>query len=105
MQYFPFSKKPELLVFTCTHILEDEKPITFVTHHFDDNNWQFLCNCQHEDIHAVIISITELCALDPSIEELCDLPVGHYAQRKNKNAKWQTGRLPDEESYPCNHHH
>lgn len=100
MAYYPFSQKPGLLVFTCSHILEDNKPITFVTHHFDDNNWQFLCNCKHQDIDAVIISIGEICEIDPGVEELCDMPVGCFAQRKNKNAKWKIGKLPDENSYP-----
>lgn len=100
MGYFPFSERPGMLCFTCCHVLEDNKPITFVTHHFDDNNWQFVCGSEHSDADAVIISIGELCEIDPSIESLCDLPVGSFASRKNINAKWMTGKLPDEESYP-----
>ncbi|MCQ2465480.1 MAG: hypothetical protein MJ095_07855 [Oscillospiraceae bacterium] len=100
MAYFPFSERKGMLCFTCTHVLEDKKPITFVTHHFDDNNWQFLCSSEHSDAEAVIISIGELLEIDPSIEKLCDLPVGGFANRKNINAKWMTGHLPDEQSYP-----
>lgn len=100
MAYFPFSNRPGMLVFTCCHVLEDNKPITFVTHHFDDNNWQFSCSGQHSDADAVIISISEVCELDNSVEELCDMPVGHFARRKNKNAKWVISKIPDEKSYP-----
>lgn len=99
MKYYPFSHKPDMLVFTCCHVLENQKRITCVTHHFDDNNWQFVCHSIHNDADAVIITIGELCKLDPSIEELCDLPVGHCAMRKNKNAKWITAPIPDEKSY------
>ncbi|MBE6841906.1 MAG: hypothetical protein E7510_03630 [Ruminococcus sp.] len=99
MSYYPFSERSGMLVFTCTHVLEDNKPITFVTHHFDDNNWQFSCSSTHTDADAVIITIGELCELDPSLEELCDMPVGHFAKRKNKNAKWIIARLPDEKAY------
>lgn len=99
MAYYPFSKRPGMLVFTCCHILEDNRPITFVTHHFDDNNWQFICSDTHNDTDAVIISISELCEIDPTIEELCDMPVGHCAHRKNQNAKWVISRIPDENAY------
>ncbi|MDO5559345.1 MAG: hypothetical protein Q4F95_07065 [Oscillospiraceae bacterium] len=99
MKYYPFSDKPGMLVFTCCHVLENQKSITIVTHHFDDNNWQFLCNKAHTDADAVITTIGELCELDPSVEELCDLPVGHFASRKNVNAKWIIARIPDEKSY------
>jgi len=99
MAYYPFSERPGMLVFTCCHVLEDNRPVTFVTHHFDDNNWQFLCSCSHQDADAVIITVGEMCDLDHSLEELCDLPVGHCAHRKNASAKWIISKLPDEKSY------
>ena len=102
MSFYPFYLKSDMLVFTCCHVLEKNKTITFVTHHFDDNNWQFTCSSVHNDTDAVIISISELCKIDPSIEELCDMPVGHFATRKNKNAKWIISKIPDEQSYPLN---
>lgn len=102
MKYYPFSEKKDLLVFTCTHILEGKKHIKFVTHHFDDCNWQFLCGGMHKDEDAVIISIQEICELDKSVEELCDLPIGYCASRKNISAKWIISRLPDENAYPQN---
>ncbi len=102
MHYYPFSEHPEKLVFTCCHFLEGEKPLTFAAHHFDDNNWQFLCSEHHADTDAVIITIGELLELDPSIEELCDLPVGYLATRKNKNAKWISSRIPNENAYSVN---
>ena len=104
-KYFPFSERKDLYVFICTHILDGRKPIKFVTHHFDDGNWQFLCGGMHSESDAVIISIQEVCELDRSVEELCDLPVGYCASRKNVSAKWIKARIPDEKAYPehlCN---
>lgn len=102
MQYFPFSERRELLVFCCTHILDGDEYVCLVNHHFDDNNWVFLCNCEHTDLDAVIVSIGELCDVDSSLEELCDLPVGHCAVRTDKNAPWEISRIPGEKYYDVN---
>jgi hypothetical protein len=100
MAYYPFSERKNLLVFTCTHILDGEKNINLVTHHFDDNSWEFLCGEAHKDEDAVIISIDEICNIDKSIEKLCDLPVGYCATRKNITSKWIKSRIPGEKAYP-----
>jgi len=104
MSLYPFYEKPNLLVFTCTHVLEENLPITYVAHHFEDNNWEFLCNKNHTDLDAVIINIIELCEIDSSINSISDLPVGHYAIREHIDDKWKICRIKDEPCYaPLKH--
>ena len=110
MIYYPFSKRRELLVFCCTHILDREEDIAVVNHHFDDNNWVFLCAREHSDTDAVITSVGELLDIDSSLELLSDLPVGMRALRESVAGEWKTACIPGESHYEahddcCGHHH
>ena len=40
---FPFKDKPNIACITCSHILDENKPILYVSHDYDDGCWQFLC--------------------------------------------------------------
>lgn len=101
MAHYPFSERPDLLVFTCSHVLDGVAPVTMVCHHFSDNAWEFLCDGTHTDEDAVVVSIAELCAADPSLNLLCDLPVGGCAFRQSPAHAWQYGRIDGEDFYPA----
>lgn len=101
MAHYPFSDRPDMLVFTCIHVLEEGKPVTLVCHHFDDNAWEFLCDGHHTDEDALVISIGELCEQDPSLALLCDLPVGGCAVRESPAHAWRLGRIDGENFYPA----
>ncbi|MBE6854217.1 MAG: hypothetical protein E7501_01020 [Ruminococcus sp.] len=102
MAYYPFSQRPGMLAFTCTHVMDGEADIRLVTHHFDDGSWEFLCNTPtHTDAEAVIITIGELLKLDDTIEALSDLPVGCCATRSKRGEKWNYARLDGEPWYPA----
>ncbi|MCQ2417104.1 MAG: hypothetical protein MJ071_04750 [Oscillospiraceae bacterium] len=100
MAHFPFSERPDLLVLTCTHILEGSD-IKLVCHHFDDNTWEFMCGASHTEEDAIVLSVGELCAEDPSLNLLCDMPVGAAASREDKQHAWQIGRIQGEDFYPA----
>ena len=55
MAHYPFSERKDLLVLTCTHVLEGAD-ITMVCHHFDDNTWEFICDGQHTEEEAIVLS-------------------------------------------------
>lgn len=99
MAHYPFTDRPDLLVLTCTHVVEEGAPVSTVCHHFDDNSWEFVCADAHSDADAVVISVGELCALDPSLHLLCDLPVGACAIRKSRAHAWEYGRIDGEDFY------
>lgn len=100
MAHYPFTDRPDLLVLTCTHVLEGAD-ITMVCHHFDDNTWEFICDGQHTEEEAIVLSIGELCETDPSLHLVCDLPVGAAATRKSRAHAWQFGRIGGEKYYPA----
>ncbi len=100
MQHFPFSERQHLLVLTCTHVL-DGADITLCCHHFSDNAWEFVCGGNHTEEEAIVLSIGELCEMDPTLHLLSDLPVGACAVRKSRAHAWQRGRIAGEDFYPA----
>lgn len=53
---FPFSDAPNTACFTCCHVLEENKPILYVSHD-EDGYWQFLCGGNHKEEDARVVSL------------------------------------------------
>jgi len=65
-----------------------------VTHDEDNGMWQFLCgDNSHSEEDARIISLEEAVSIDPSINELHDMPPGIGAERSSRAAEWQAFKL------------
>lgn len=89
---FKFSD-PEKACFACDHVLDGERPILFVTHD-RDGDWQFLCGQNdHTEENASVISMQQAAELDPTVNELYEMPIGVAAQRKSEKDKWVPFRL------------
>jgi hypothetical protein len=84
-----FQESDKTSVFTTRYVIRDKRPITYVTHE-EDGTWQFFSSDEFENFEeiAMIVGLGEIVALDPSLLELADMPVGHYAIRETANAKW-----------------
>lgn len=84
---FPFGDAPNTAVITCSHVLEDNKPILYVSHD-EDGIWQFLCGKQHDESKARIVSLYSIFMQDNSVAELAEMPCGYFAERQNRDTKW-----------------
>lgn len=84
---FPFHDKPNTAVFTCIHVLNQERPILHVTHD-EDGDWQFLCGARHDVEEGRIIALAEAYELDPSVGQLAGLDYGHSADRADISSGW-----------------
>ncbi|OLR92004.1 hypothetical protein [Actinokineospora bangkokensis] len=83
-------------VYTSTAVIDGE-PITWV-HHDHDGDWQVLGETPLEtDDDAVLTHLEDLLALDPSVEQLLEIPQGHSAERDDKDSPWQVYEEPDDE--------
>ena len=80
-----YSKKQA--VFTCCHIIEENKPILYIKHDVDED-WQFLCGATHTTEDGRIIAMKEVIDIDPSVSETQNLKRGQIAQRQSKDDKW-----------------
>ena len=85
---FPFSDSQNTATFTCTHVLNHEKPITLASHD-EDGYWQFLCDSEsHSDEESKVVGLGEIYAIDKTIAKLANLDYGHIAYRDKQNSEW-----------------
>ncbi len=84
---FPFCNAPKSMVFTCCHIIEENKPILYIKYDYE-GCWQFLCGATHTTEDARIVSLDEMLQLDQDIRLVANLKNGQSAERKSKDDKW-----------------
>ena len=85
---FPFQDSPNTAVVTGVHVLDEKKPILYVSHDDDDGCWQFLCGDEHNIEDSRVISLQEIYEIDKSIKDVARLEYGKCAYRKDENSKW-----------------
>jgi len=87
--FYKFKDPQDTPCFTCNHVLEKDREILYVTHDVDDGSWQFLCGLNdHSETNARIISLKNITEIDPTVNDLFEMPVGFGAERKSINEKW-----------------
>lgn len=84
----PISNFSGDVAFTCSHVLEDNNPILYVKHDEDDD-WQFLCGCNHSTEDGRIIDFDEAIDRDPTISKVVNLKCGQAAVRESKESEWK----------------
>jgi hypothetical protein len=90
MNNYGFQTSLNTAVFTTSFIINEKKPITYVSHEIEDGAWQFFSDDEFIDFEKVakLVSLEEIIELDPSIIELSDLKEGYVAFRKTQDYKW-----------------
>lgn len=88
---WPFDQAPDAAAITTTRVLDDAYPILVVTHYEDDHSWGFTCGTTDEPSNGAVITMAEALAIDPSLREVADLPVGWTARRESLGAQWSRG--------------
>ena len=83
-----FKDSEKLAVFTCCHLIEENKPILYIKHDCE-GDWQFLCGATHTTKDARIVSLAEMIQVDQDIHLVANLKNGQIAERKSKNDKWE----------------
>ena len=69
-------------------------PILLVVH-YSDEDWGFFDGAPLDTSNGRVIGMEEAVSLDPSLNEIADLPAGHVARRATRDAPWI--REPDPE--------
>lgn len=89
-----FKEPLNTAVFTTKFVVEDKKTITYVTRDAEDGDWQFFSNDEYENFGDVakLVSLGNILKLDPTLIELCDLPIGYYAERKDASENWRINK-------------
>lgn len=84
---FPFEDVPNTLCFTCCHVVNEHRPILYVSHD-EDGLWQFLCGKTHSVEEAVVVSLAEILKLDPTVGDFASLGYGESAMADSKTSGW-----------------
>ena len=93
MNKFLFKDAENTICFSCKHIIEEKKPILYVSHDIE-GDWQFLCGGnEHTEKDAKIISLKNATDLDQTVNDLFEMPKGVGAERETINEKWKPFRL------------
>lgn len=91
---FEFSEPEDTVCMVCRHVLEQGAPILYVTHDADDGMWQFLCGAEaHSSEDAKLVSLVQAVRIDPSVNELHEMPVGMGTERASVGERWVPFRV------------
>lgn len=89
---WPFEEPPDMEAITLRPILEGEQPILAVFHDVADRGWQFLAGDEEPDLDdGRVVELAAMVAVDPSVADLADLPIGWVAWRESPDEPWQRG--------------
>jgi hypothetical protein len=84
----PFDQPQNCAAFVTREVMDREEPILLVYHDADDHGWQFIGSSDGTVENGRIILLSEAVALDPSVFQLADLPVGWHAWRDSPEGPW-----------------
>jgi hypothetical protein len=95
-QDWPFPDPKNVVTFTVRDIIEKRAPILLVTHEESDGMWQFLTGGQlPEKKDWLLVALSEIVGVDPTVKELADLPVGYAATRASVADTWSRSKSPE----------
>lgn len=84
-----FEDPKNVAVITSRGIMQAGDWIAFVSHDEDDGGWQFHGEHPTQEADAAVVALQSIVALDSSVQELADLPLGWHAWRETKDGAWQ----------------
>lgn len=88
MNEWSFADPMNVATITIRQIIDDGQPILYVTHDEDDGMWPFLSGGPAAMVDAMVLGLSEVHRIDPSVGELADLPIGWIAERSAVREPW-----------------
>jgi len=83
------------MVVTSTYVTRDQLPILEITHQYDEEDgqlWQFHCGNGDYSMEKIqLVRLSTILKIDPEVEAVLDLPVGHVATRASAAEAWVYG--------------
>lgn len=83
-----FDQPPNCATFVTRGLIEERRPILFVSHDADDHGWQFHDTLDANPEDARIVCLREVLEIDPKMTELADLEPGWVAWRRPPEDAW-----------------
>jgi hypothetical protein len=95
MKIWAFAEDPDLGVITTSAVLAGA-PILMISHDADDGGWQFLCGTTTDPADGRIVHLKDIVAMDPTVAEVADIPLGWVAFRSGSGGRWTREPQNDE---------
>ena len=92
---WPFDDPKNVATISIRQIIVEGAPILRVSHDEDDGSWQFLGWETPREEDAMVVGLSTVVDIDPSIKELADLPVGWQAWRRSPKDAWVRERISE----------
>lgn len=89
---WPFADPKNVACFSTSDVMYGVLPIVYVGHDEEDGAWQFLASTGGDLHKAMVVLLSEVCEVDPTIFELADLPLGWCAERRSIADPWQRSK-------------
>lgn len=87
---WPFDDPRNVAVITTRRIMSREHAVDHVVHDEDDGAWLFLNWEAGADMkELMLVGLEEVIAIDNSLQQISDLPLGWFARRERKGGPWQ----------------
>ncbi len=93
---WPFDDEQDVVCLTVRQILGGQSPIFAVHHDADEGMWQFLTGGEFVMDDAMLVSLKSVYALDPSIGDVANLPIGWSAELSGRHQPWTRYESVDE---------
>lgn len=92
---FKFYEERNLGVYTSKQVL-DGNPILYV-YHDANGDWQFHTDSPIDVDDARVVCMEEITRLDPTVNDLYDLPYGCFSCRSSRDSEWEYDEIADED--------
>jgi hypothetical protein len=84
-----FGDPPNVITITTRQVVKQHKPILRVIHEAGEVAWQFLHGGPVKQKDAMIVGLGAMLKIDPTLEQLADLPEGWQAEREDIGKPWE----------------
>ena len=86
---YKFRDPPITACIVCSHVINDNEPIEYVTHDDEDGVWQFICGREeHDETHIKTRPLEHITDLDPDVNSIANLKLGQTARRNLETKEW-----------------
>lgn len=91
---WPFDQQRNCATVFSKSVLDQSRPILFVSHDEEDHAWQFLHGISGELEDLALAALFHVLEIDPGMAELATLKPGFHASRAAVNEPWVIERTP-----------
>lgn len=91
---WPFDQPRNCATMTMRQVVDGKEPILAVYHDLDDHAWQFMGSSNANVEDGMLVALSSMLELDPTVREVADLKPGWRATRSAPGSPWKRSLTP-----------